>query len=61
MSGVDVASQMKWDLSFKDWHDFPWGQKLFAAGEAMSHLYHLFQKGILQITCDNDIFYFKKR
>lgn len=61
MSGVDVASQMKWDLSFKDWRDFPWGQKLFAAGEAMSHLYHLFQKGILQITCDNDIFYFKKR
>ncbi|MGI6453598.1 MAG: MBL fold metallo-hydrolase [Syntrophomonadaceae bacterium] len=61
MSSVEVAAQMKWDLSFKDWRDFPWGQKLFAAGEAMSHLYHLFQKGILQISCDNDIFYFKKR
>jgi glyoxylase-like metal-dependent hydrolase (beta-lactamase superfamily II) len=61
MCGVDVASRMKWDLSFKDWQDFPWGQKLFASGEAMSHLYHLFQTGVLQISCDNDIFYFSKR
>jgi glyoxylase-like metal-dependent hydrolase (beta-lactamase superfamily II) len=61
MCGVDVASRMKWDLSFKEWRDFPWGQKLFAAGEAMSHLYHLFQIGILRISCENDIFYFEKK
>ncbi len=61
MNGVEVASKMKWDLSFKDWKDFPWGQKLFATGEAMSHLYHLFQTGALSITSDNDVFYFRKR
>lgn len=61
LSGVQVAQQMKWDLSFKDWYEFPWGQKLFAVGEAMSHLYHLFQQGILQLSCDNEIFYFEKR
>lgn len=61
MNGVEVASQMKWDLSFKNWRDFPWGQKLFATGEAMSHLYHLFQIGVLSITSDDGIFYFEKR
>jgi len=61
LTGTQVAKQMKWDLTIKEWHDFPWGQKLFAVGEAMSHLYHLFQQGVLQITCDNDVFYFQKR
>lgn len=61
MNGVEVARQMKWDLSFKDWKDFPWGQKLFATGEAMSHLYHLFYTGILSLTCDDGIMYFEKR
>lgn len=61
MNGVEVAAQMEWDLSFKDWKDFPWGQKLFATGEAMSHLYHLFYTGILSLTCDNGIMYFAKR
>ena len=61
LNGVEVAQQMKWDLSFKDWRDFPWGQKLFAVGEAMSHLYHLFQLGVLLIHCENDIYFFTKR
>ena len=38
LTGTQVAKQMKWDLTIKEWHDFPWGQKLFAVGEAMSHL-----------------------
>ena len=61
MNGVEVAKQMKWDLSFKDWRDFPWGQKLFATGEAMSHLYHLFYTGVLSLTSDSGIMYFEKR
>jgi len=61
LNGTEVAKQMKWDLTIKEWSDFPWGQKLFAVGEAMSHLYHLFQQGVLQITCDNNVFYFQKR
>lgn len=61
MNGAEVARQMKWDLSFKDWGEFPWGQKLFATGEAMSHLYHLFITGDLGLTCDDDVVYFQKR
>lgn len=61
MNGVEVASRMKWDLSYENWRDFPWGQKLFATGEAMSHLYHLFYTGVLSIISDNGVLYFKKR
>ncbi|MGE5379511.1 MAG: MBL fold metallo-hydrolase [Methylocystaceae bacterium] len=55
---TDVAKRMKWDLSFKEWDDFPWGQKLFATGEAMSHLYHLALKGELVMSSKDDVIYF---
>lgn len=60
MSAAQVASQMRWDLSYKDWQDFPWGQKLFATGEAMSHLYHLHTTGELDISSSDNIVYFSK-
>lgn len=60
MNAVEVASQMNWDLSYSSWDDFPWGQKLFATGEAMSHLYHLAMQGKVSLTSDNGIIYFEK-
>jgi hypothetical protein len=60
MNAVEVASKMKWDLSYKSWGDFPWGQKLFATGEAMSHLYHLTVIGKLTESIDDNIVYFEK-
>jgi glyoxylase-like metal-dependent hydrolase (beta-lactamase superfamily II) len=60
MNAAQVASQMKWDLSIKEWEDFPWGQKLFATGEAMSHLYHLVLEGELILSIVDDIAYFNK-
>ncbi len=39
-----VASKMKWDLSYKDFEDFPTPQKWFATGEALSHLKYLENK-----------------
>jgi glyoxylase-like metal-dependent hydrolase (beta-lactamase superfamily II) len=58
---TQVASRMRWDLSFKSWDDFPWGQKLFAAGEAMSHLYHLTQTGELELSFSHDIAWFSRK
>lgn len=43
----DVAAQMNWSIRAKDWDDFPIPQKWFAAGEAMSHLEHLYCTGKL--------------
>ena len=61
LNTTQVASRMRWDLSFKQWADFPWGQKLFAAGEAMSHLYHLTVKGELEMSLENEIAWFSKK
>jgi glyoxylase-like metal-dependent hydrolase (beta-lactamase superfamily II) len=60
MNAAQVASRMKWDLSYKTWGEFPWGQKLFATGEAMSHLYHLEAIGRLTKSEADNIIYFEK-
>lgn len=60
MDAAEVASHIRWDLSYKAWDEFPWGQKLFATGEAMSHLYHLVVIGILTMNTIDDIVYFQK-
>jgi glyoxylase-like metal-dependent hydrolase (beta-lactamase superfamily II) len=61
MNTTQVASRMRWDLSFKKWEDFPWGQKLFASGEAMSHLHHLTAEGELEMRLENKIAWFRKK
>ncbi len=60
MSPAQVASKMRWDLSYKNWQEFPWGQKLFATGEAMAHLYHLSVEGKLLVSSVGGIVYFNK-
>lgn len=61
MNTTQVASRMRWDLSYKKWEEFPWGQKLFATGEAMSHLYHLTVEGELVMTFSEGIACFSKK
>lgn len=58
---TDVAKRMKWDLSFKEWDEFPWGQKLFATGEAMSHLYHLVRQERLLMSWEDGVAYFSTK
>lgn len=38
----DVAAKMSWRIRADSWEGFPIPQKWFAAGEAMSHLEHLY-------------------
>lgn len=38
----EVTKHMHWDISSKNWDDFPKSQKWFAAGEAHAHLEHLY-------------------
>jgi len=60
-NAADIARRMDWDLSVKKWDEFPWAQKLFSTGEAMSHLYHLYQQGRIFITKeDGGIYRFGK-
>lgn len=45
---VDVARGMRWSLTIDNWLDYPPAQKLFSAGEALAHLYHLELRGTLR-------------
>lgn len=38
LNAYEVASEMTWDLTAKDWAAFPLMQKWFATGEAIAHL-----------------------
>ncbi len=49
-NGAEVASKMQWRIRARNWDEFPNAQKLFATGEAMSHLTHLMFKG--DVTAD---------
>ena len=43
----EMAASMHWDLNHKRWEDFPYSQKWFASGEALSHLEHLVHIGLV--------------
>ncbi len=60
MTGAEVASKMKWDINVKSWEQFPLAQKLFAAGEALSHLTHLLFKGAVTNRLQNGVVYYQK-
>jgi hypothetical protein len=36
---------MTWDLTYRQWEDFPVPQKWFATGEAIAHLRYLEDEG----------------
>jgi glyoxylase-like metal-dependent hydrolase (beta-lactamase superfamily II) len=58
MNGYQVASQMHWDMPHDDWAQVPSFQKWFATGEAIAHLEHLAEQGLVQaIRQDNRMTY----
>lgn len=54
----DIASQMQWSLTCRDWSEFPDAQKWFATSEAMSHLQYLYHKGDIKKEIIDGTFYF---
>lgn len=55
----DVTKQMHWDISAKNWDEFPKSQKWFAAGEAHAHLEHLRSLGICNYEVEDGILHYK--
>lgn len=55
---VEIAASMHWDLSHKKWDDFPYSQKWFAAGEALSHLEHLVHIGVAERTTNVEVLHY---
>ena len=58
VTGAETASRMHWDIKSK-WIDFPPFQKLFAVGEALSHLTYLVCRGVLkkELGTDGIVYY----
>lgn len=55
-----VAALMSWDITAKNWDDFPRSQKWFALGEAMSHLEHLYCTGRAKREERDGVLYYSK-
>lgn len=53
-----VAERMKWDYAGGDFRKFALTQKWFAAGEAFSHLDHLYHRGNVQREEEDGTFYY---
>lgn len=56
----DITKNLHWDISCKDWDEFPKSQKWFAAGEAHAHLEYLRHRGKVDFkkNYDDVLFYF---
>lgn len=46
-NAYQIASQMKWDMTYKSWDLFPVPQKWFATGETLAHLKYLEEKQMI--------------
>lgn len=44
-TAYEVAPHITWKIEFREWEDFPIGQKWFAVGETLAHLQFLEHKG----------------
>lgn len=47
-TAYQIASRMHWDIIAADWGAFPIMQKWFATGEAIAHLKHLEDEGLVE-------------
>lgn len=62
LSTVDVAGEMRWSLTIRDWRDYPPAQKMFSAGEALAHLHHLVRRGRLALEWEEgSVAYFRRK
>ncbi len=53
-NAYQVAGQMKWDLSYTQWDQFPVTQKWFATGEVVAHLKYLEMLGRVRKEHDDE-------
>jgi len=59
-TGAQVTERMRWDIKAKSWDDFPVAQKIFATGEALSHISHLMFLGQIEKQLDGGVVYYTR-
>ena len=53
LTAYAIAGRMAWSIRCRNWEEFPVTQKFFAVGEALAHLDHLGQQGLLRREARN--------
>ena len=53
MTGFEIAAEMKWELTIREFDDFPVMQKWFALGEALAHIRFLENHNRIQTMMEN--------
>ncbi|MCE4617469.1 MAG: MBL fold metallo-hydrolase [Desulfurococcales archaeon] len=48
MTGYEIAKHVKWRVKYKSWDEYPPPEKFFALGEALAHLRHLEELGMVE-------------
>ncbi|MCP4575379.1 MAG: hypothetical protein GY846_03720 [Deltaproteobacteria bacterium] len=61
MSAFETASKMIWNIRADTWEGFPMVEKLFATGEAISHLKYLEEKGVIKKTTEEGMHKYTRR
>ncbi len=60
LTAYKIASQIRWDINYKSWEDFPLFQRYLALGETLAHLKILEHKKLVRKTKINDKFFYEK-
>lgn len=57
-SAYGVAAQLRWDVSFNSWQEFPVFQRWFAVGETLAHLKYMESRGLVTSSkSEEKVFY----
>lgn len=59
-NACEVAAQMKWDLTYETWDEFPTPQKWFAQAEAIAHIRYLADLGEIQEKIINNTYMYSR-
>ena len=57
-TGIEIASKMKWNMSYNSFDLFPTPLKWFAIGETVAHLKYLEEKNLISKKLINNMFLF---
>lgn len=47
LTAYEIAKNIRWDVPYEKWEDYPIEQKYFAIGEALSHIKYLYNKKLI--------------
>lgn len=59
LNACQIAAQMKWDLTYEFWDEFPTPQKWFALAEALAHIKYLVELGNISEKLENNTYMYK--